>query len=201
MQAGILPKEGLEWQVHLGLAAKYPKARGVLMPTRLGPERLSNADAMTVPGRGAELVQAGPIEFMDMLRTAPVLAKMGARVLTVNNVGSLPFVRKTAGAVAEWKATGSKGTRGTLKFQIQEATPKRCVASNDYPVELLLTASLAVDQMWKEDVIAAHAPAYMICGVPIWDMILPPASERWVAILQAWPIFSISRTRKVCRTS
>lgn len=160
MQLGAIPKKGIEWDVHLQLKSEFPGANpngGVLVPTRLRPQNLA-IDAVT-PGGGAELVQPGPIEFMDLMRVAPVTRKMGARFVPAT-AGSMPFVRRTGGAVAYFSATGTKKSASPKKFQIQEATPHRMVAVNDYSLEWLRTASLAVDAMMLQDAVDAHAPTW-----------------------------------------
>jgi HK97 family phage major capsid protein len=162
MQAGILPKEGLEFQVHQELKRQFPGANakgGLLVPTRLRPESFTAPSAEIKVGKGAELVQSGPLEFMDLMRVAPVCRRMGARFIPTS-AGSIPFVRRTAGAIAYFTATGSKPTKQNAGFQILEATPHRAVAVMDYSRELLLTASRAIDTMFLQDVVNAHAPAW-----------------------------------------
>ena len=160
MQVGMLPKRGLEWDVHQQLKSEFPGANpngGILVPARLRPETLV-IDAVT-PGGGAELVQPGPIDFLDLMRVAVVCRRMGARFIPAT-AGSMPFVRRTGGATAYFSATGTKKTASAKKFQIQEATPHRMVAVNDYSLEWLRTASLAVDAMMLQDAVDAHAPTW-----------------------------------------
>lgn len=169
MAGGLIRQEGIEKEWHDDVRARFPSLGNkgsFLIPTRLLPDDDASDRAMdaVTAGKGAELVQPGPMEYADLLRNAVACTRMGARLIT-GLAGPVPFVRRTAGAVAQFVVTGKKGTRSEAKFQVLELVGKRLTASLDYGRELLLTASIDVESMVRQDLVDANAPAFDYAGL------------------------------------
>jgi HK97 family phage major capsid protein len=162
--AGLIRADGIEaeydTEIRKRLGPHIPNKGGFFVPTRLmedeGEDRA--LDTKTV-NYGAELVQQGPAEFVDMLRNEIVLARMGARLLA-NLSAPVPFVIKTGAVTIYWLGQGATVSRSDQKFVTRDLTPKRLSGSQQYGRELLVTSSWDVEQMTKGDMATGHSLGY-----------------------------------------
>lgn len=167
MSANLIRRDGIEAEVSSFFERNRPKEQsysgGLFVPYRrsdLVDSRdriearheaqmaLRAMDAST-KGQGAELLAPG-LEFIDILRNATVLGPMKATFLS-GLTAPIPFAKKTAATTFAWLGEGKAITPTDIKFIPLEMGPKRMGGAQDVGRELIIQASLDVENMVNTD--------------------------------------------------
>ncbi|MER8539151.1 phage major capsid protein [Mesorhizobium sp. M1334] len=97
--------------------------------------------------------------FIDRLRTALVMGRLGATVLD-NLVGSpIDIPRQTGSSTAQWVAEDGSLTETDLSADDVNLAPKTCGAITSYSRRLLLNASPSIEQIVRNDLMQIIAAA------------------------------------------
>ena len=91
-----------------------------------------------------------PQDFIDALRNAMVISRMGTRTLS-GLVGNIAIPKMSAGATAYWVAESGAPTESQQTFAQVTMTPKTVGAFTDISRKLLLQSSLDVESMVQTD--------------------------------------------------
>lgn len=102
--------------------------------------------------------------FIDLLRNAMVLDRMGVRMLTDLN-GNIAIPRGTGGATHYWVAEGGAPTESQQALDQVGLTPKTLGAYTDYSRRLLLQSSLDVEMFVRADLAAIIGLAVQLAAI------------------------------------
>lgn len=166
--AGLLPKDGLEWEVTKAIRAKMPSSfqysGGSMIPYRRRKQPLGRALDPDTKGQGAELVAMGQVEFVDYLRNAVVISRLGGTFLT-GLTAPVTFAKKTGINTISWYGLGKAITETDQKFIPLALEPKRLGGYERVDRELLVTASLDAESMVINDLRDGTAVAFDLAGL------------------------------------
>lgn len=174
MASGDVPHDGLEAEVHQELARKLTasglpfRGNGVLLPfdLRTRQQRYDDYDrrmraiavrALAGTGTGAEVVFDRPGELIELLRNRSVLIAMGARVLP-GLTGPVPFPAQDAAGTFSWvgENPGADVADSDLGLGLRTLSPKTGQSSTSYSRQLLIQASIDVENLVRNDLAAIH---------------------------------------------
>ena len=163
--------DGLEGEVHAELARNRQGEDhgGILIPmrTRTGEELAQRTLGTTEATGGATLVgeQVMP-DMIDLLRNRALVLRAGARFYP-GLVGNVTFNKKTGAPTVEWigenpsaDATTSQPTYGYVT-----AAPKTMIGTVQVPRQLLVQASIDVEQDIRNDLAIGHSLAYDLASL------------------------------------
>ncbi len=123
-------------------------ARGFFVPNEVQKRDL----LVGTPTAGGNVVATDLLSgsFIDILRNAMVIDRLGARMLT-GLVGQIAIPKQTGAATAYWVAENSAPTESQQTFGQVTMTPKTVGAFTDISRRLLLQSSIAVENMVQTD--------------------------------------------------
>lgn len=161
---GLAMKEGgktvgLEAEVHDHLERSLPEGfkrhGGVLVPMTTRA-----ALATGVTGKGAEIVQAGQGEMIEILRAKAIVLSLGARLFT-GFTGPVEFPKVTAGGTISWMAEnpGSDAADSDPTLGLALLTPKTMIGVVPFTRQLLNQASIDVEAFVKDELATYHSLA------------------------------------------
>lgn len=163
--------DGLEAEVsqeiERALPANYQRRGGVLAPmdTRSEEERersYMQRSTMTTftPTQAPELVSNRPGELIELLRAKARVISLGATTLP-GLTGPVPMPKQKTAAIAHWVAEnpGSDVAQSNPTFGTVLLAPKTLQAATPFSRQLLVQASLNVEQLVRNELASAHGLA------------------------------------------
>lgn len=138
-----------EFEASQAVSSKMGKAaRGFFVPTDVQKRDL----VVGTPTAGGNLVATELLSgsFIDMLRNAMVIDKMGARMMT-GLVGQIAIPKRTGSATAYWVAESGSPTESQQAIGQVTMSPKTVGAFTDISRKLTLQSSISVEQMVNQD--------------------------------------------------
>jgi HK97 family phage major capsid protein/ATP-dependent Clp endopeptidase proteolytic subunit ClpP len=155
-------ENSLEHECSDAVAKKMKKpAQGFYLPWDVQDYRSLRNDLTVSPGTaggytvGTTLL---PAEFVDVLRNALLLVRLGARTLT-GLIGDVAIPTRTSGATSYWVAEGVAPTEGANVFGQTTLTPHTCGGFVDISRKLLIQSSLDVESLVRDDLARSIAEA------------------------------------------
>jgi HK97 family phage major capsid protein len=124
------------------------KARGIIVPFDVLKRDLNKTTATAGGHTIATNLLSG--SFIDLLRNAMVIDRMGATMLT-GLVGNIAIPRQTGGATAYWVAESGPATESQQAFDQVTMSPKTVGAFTDISRKLLLQSSIDVEAFVQGD--------------------------------------------------
>jgi HK97 family phage major capsid protein/HK97 family phage prohead protease len=123
-------------------------ARGLFVPNEVQKRDL----LVGTPTAGGNTVATDLLSgsFIDILRNAMVINRMGARMMT-GLVGQVAIPKQTGSATAYWVAENAAPTESQQSFGQVTMTPKTVGAWTDISRRLLLQSSIAVESLVQTD--------------------------------------------------
>lgn len=111
-------------------------------------------------GPGANIIATDHLgaEFIDRLRAALVVRRLGARVLT-GLTGNVDIPRLKASAASAWVAENTAIPAGDQQFEKVSLTPKHVGAITEFSRNMLMQASPDIEQLVRADFAAILAEA------------------------------------------
>lgn len=164
MNGGNRAEAAFEFEMSDQVARQLNRqARGVFIPADM--LRIMTTSAANVPAAG-HLVGTDHASgsFIEMLRPRSVVMTLGARVLS-GLVGNLDIPKQIAGSTATWIAEGADSVEDDLKFGNLTLTPKTISASLAMTRRLLLQSSPSVEQLARQDLLAAVARGIDVAAI------------------------------------
>lgn len=159
-------QEGEREMKELGLFKLVQNDRSFYVPSMLNYKPLARASTgqnVTTAGDGGNLVQDGPLLFLEGLRNAMVLPAMGANFLT-GLVGNFPI--SLGGTFSsEWLLEDGASTATKMSFGKKYLKPKRLQTTGVLTRQLLSQSSPAVDAIVEKDIIKAIAEALQAAAI------------------------------------
>jgi HK97 family phage major capsid protein len=174
MASGDVPENGIEAEVNQELARKLTasglpfRGNGVLLPfdLRTRQQRYDDYDrriramaarTLAGTGTGAEVVFDRPGELIELLRNRSVLISMGARVLS-GLTGPVPFPIQDSAGTFSWvgENPGADVADSDLGLGLRTLSPKTGQSSTSYSRQLLIQASVDVENLVRNDLAAIH---------------------------------------------
>ncbi|MEW5708773.1 MAG: phage major capsid protein [Pseudomonadota bacterium] len=138
-----------EFECSRAVADKMGRApKGVFVPYDVLKRDLN----VGTPTAGGHLVATNLLaqDFIELLRNAMVLDRLGVRMLT-GLVGNIAIPRQTGGAAAYWVTEGGAPTESQQAFDQVAMSPKTVAAFTDLSRKLLLQASIDVEAFVRQD--------------------------------------------------
>ena len=138
-----------EFETSNAVGAKMGKAaRGFFVPSEVQKRDL----LVGTPTSGGNLVATELLSgsFIDMLRNAMVIDRMGTRMLT-GLVGQIAIPKQTGAATAYWVAENGAATESQQTIGQVTMSPKTVGAFTDISRRLTLQSSISVEQMVNQD--------------------------------------------------
>lgn len=102
--------------------------------------------------------------FIDLLRNAMMVRKLGAQVLS-GLVGDVAIPKHTGGATAYWVAESGAPTESQQTFGQLGLTPKTCGAFTDISRKLILQSSIDVEAFVRNDLATVLALAIDLAAI------------------------------------
>ncbi|MEI6566581.1 MAG: phage major capsid protein, partial [Verrucomicrobiota bacterium] len=101
---------------------------------------------------GGMVVQTGNLggEFIEMLRNAPMVERLGARVLNLSTPVTIP--RQSGAGVANWVGESVAATLAAGNFEQLTLTPYGVSAFQQYSKQLLYTSNPSIDMVIQDDI-------------------------------------------------
>lgn len=159
-------QEGEKELKELGLFKLVQNDRSIYIPSILNFKPLARANtgqSVATAGDGGNLVQDGPLLFLEGLRNAMVLPAMGANFLT-GLVGNFPI--SVGGTFSsEWLLEDGASTASKMSFGKKYLKPKRLQTTGVLTRQLLSQSSPAVDAIVEKDIIKAIAEAMQSAAI------------------------------------
>lgn len=124
------------------------QARGIIVPFDVLKRDLLVGTATAGGHTVATDLAAG--SFIDMLRNAMVISRMGTTLLS-GLVGNIAIPRQTGGATAYWVAENGAPTEAQQAFDQVAMSPKTVGAFTDISRKLLLQSSIDVESFVQRD--------------------------------------------------
>ena len=150
---------GIEAEVHQELERGMQgleRRGGVLVPM----QKLSRTLDSKTGTKGAETVfeQAG--ELIELFRNRTAVIRLGARNLT-GLTAPIAFPKQSGAATAFWvgENSGSNVTASDVAFALAQLTPRTLQATTAYARQLLVQASLDVENLVRDELALVHAIA------------------------------------------
>lgn len=124
-------------------------ARGFFVPTDVQKRDLT----VGTPTAGGNLVATELLagSFIDLLRNAMVIDRMGVRMMT-GLVGQIAIPKQTGSATAYWVAENTASTESQQTIGQVTMSPKTVGAFTDISRKLTLQSSISVEQMVNQDI-------------------------------------------------
>jgi HK97 family phage major capsid protein len=137
--------------------AMSKQPQGLFVPYDVQAKRDLNVGT---PSAGGNLVATDLLSgsFIDMLRNAMVLNRLGVRTLS-GLVGNIAIPRQAGGANTYWVAESGAPTESQASFGQVTMSPKTVGAFSDISRKLLLQSSLDVEALVQNDLATAIALA------------------------------------------
>lgn len=138
-----------EFEASQAVGTKMGKAaRGFFVPTDVQKRDLT----VGAPTGGGNLVATDLLSgsFIDLLRNAMVIDRMGTRMLT-GLVGQIAIPKQTGAATAYWVAENGSPTESQQTIGQVTMSPKTVGAFTDISRRLTLQSSISVEQMVNQD--------------------------------------------------
>lgn len=138
-----------EFEASQAVGSKMGKAaRGFFVPSEVQRRELTAGTA----NAGGNLVATDLLSgsFIDLLRNAMVIDRMGARMLT-GLVGQIAIPKQTGSATAYWVAENAATTESQQTIGQVTMSPKTVGAFTDISRRLTLQSSISVEQMVNQD--------------------------------------------------
>lgn len=164
--------DGIEAEMHQE-ALKEAKANGLgelrgigvpyLLLSRKPLSRASTGQNVTTAADGGYLIQEEPLLYFEALRNKLLLPGMGARLLT-GLVGDLPLI-EGGSFTASWLAEDTTDTTTKVAFDELLMQPKRLQATGALSMQLLRQASLDVEKLVEDMLVAAHAQGLQTAAI------------------------------------
>lgn len=152
-----------ELEVSTAAAEKSGKqARGIVVPFEVMKRDLTVGTATA----GGHLVATNLLtgSFIDMLRNAIVINRMGATMLT-GLVGNIAIPRQTGGATAYWLAESGSATESQPAFDQVAMSPKTVSAFSDISRKLMQQSSLDVEAFVSNELALTLAHAIQTAAI------------------------------------
>jgi HK97 family phage major capsid protein len=133
------------------------KAEGILVPTAVFEKRVITS-GLPSAGPGGVLITADwrPEQFIDRLREAMVIRRLGARVLD-NLTGNVAIPALSASATLYWVAENSAITASDAQFGQVQMTPKHAGCLTEVSRNMILQSSPAIEELLRSDFAALLA--------------------------------------------
>ena len=153
--------DGLEAEMHQEGVREFNAAqtggsvRGFVVPLLVLNTRASSGQNVTTAADGGNLVQSDPMIFIQSLKNALVMTKLGANFLT-GLVGNLPLVGGGA-FTPSWIAEGNTVTITKEAFSKAIMTPKNLMVAGAISKMLLNQTGYVADQLIRNELVAAIA--------------------------------------------
>ena len=165
--------DGVELEMHqeaekenreLGLKPVNPMGIGVPSLLRYAPlKRASTGQNIGTAADGGNLKQEEPVLFIEGLRNALVLPRMGARYMT-GLVGDFPI--SIGGTFAStWMAEDAEASTIKMTFGKKTLTPKRLQTQGALSKRLILQSSLDAEALIEGEILDAIAQAIQIAAI------------------------------------
>lgn len=158
--AGLNVDDGREREISAELERRSGrKAEGILVPYQTMERRVLTS-ALPVAGPGSEIIATdfkGDL-FIDRLRAAMVVRRLGARVLT-GLVGNVAIPGLKASASASWVAENSALTPSDPQFRQVGLTPKHAGGIVELSRNMLQQSSPDVESLIRDDLALILAEA------------------------------------------
>ena len=138
-------------------------ANGILAPTDVFlVERRAGADVITTAlptgGPGSNIIATNLLsnQFVDLLRDAIAIQRLGARVIS-NLVGNADIPKLAQSASAEWVAENSPITLSDMQFDALQLRPKHIGALVEFSRNMLMQATPDIETVIRSDFAALIA--------------------------------------------
>jgi HK97 family phage major capsid protein len=157
---GIAGDFGREIEISRELERRAGRpAQGMLCPTSVFEKRVVTT-ALPAAGPGSNLIGTDwrPDQFIDILRDAMAVRRLGARVLN-GLVGNVDIPRLKASATAQWVAENSAITASDAQFDKISLTPKHVGGLVEVSRNMILQSSPDVEAILRDDLAALLARA------------------------------------------
>ena len=155
-----MEQEGIKELKELSLKRYVQNDRSIYVPSLLNYKPLARASTgqnVGTAGDGGNLVQDGPLLFLEGLRNAMMLPAMGANFLTGLR-GNFPI--SIGGTFSsEWLLEDGQSTASKMSFGKKLLKPKRLQTTGVLTRQLLSQSSPAVDAIVEKEIIKAIAEA------------------------------------------
>ncbi|WP_020146818.1 phage major capsid protein [Thioalkalivibrio sp. ALJ15] len=167
--AGLNVDDGREREVQQELARRSGRSfQGIAVPAEVFEERIESRDVLTSTGQGADLIATDHLggQFIDRLREAVVVRRLGARVLRGLS-GNVDIPKLAASATTGWVAENSALSESQHDFDKVSMAPKHAGAITELSRNMLQQASPDVEQLVRRDfaqILAASLDAVAIKG-------------------------------------
>jgi HK97 family phage major capsid protein len=140
----------LEISRELERRAGHP-AQGMLCPTAVFERRVVTT-GLPAGGPGANIIATDwrGDQFIDRLRDAMVVRRLGARVLD-GLVGNVDIPRLKASATSAWVAENAAITASDVQFDKVSLTPKHCGVITEVSRNMILQSSPDVENILRDD--------------------------------------------------
>jgi HK97 family phage major capsid protein len=157
---GIAGDFGREIEISRELERRAGRpAQGMLCPTSVFEKRVVTT-GLPAAGPGSNLIGTDwrPDLFIDILRDAMAVRRLGARVLN-GLVGNVDIPRLKASATAQWVAENSAITASDAQFDKVSLTPKHCGGLIEVSRNMILQSAPDVEAILRDDLAALLARA------------------------------------------
>ena len=158
---------GYEREVSRAAAQKAGKAeRGFVIPTDVLNQRDLITGTTTSTAKGGNLIQTDVLgaSFIDVLRNAMVLPKLGARFMT-GLVGNVAIPKRTTSVTAYWPGENTAPTEGVNVFGQVTMSPKTLAAYIDIGRRLAIQSSVDVEALVRDDLAQTLAIAIDLAAI------------------------------------
>lgn len=142
-----------EFEVSGAAADKQNRSvKGILVPFDVLKAQRADDLVKGTANKGGNLVATDLLtgNFIDLLRNAMVINRMGAQFLT-GLVGNIAIPRQTGGATAYWVAESGTGSNSSQSFDQVPMSPKTLLGRTQISRKLLLQSSLDVESFVRGD--------------------------------------------------
>lgn len=167
--AGLNVDDGREREVQQELTRRSGRSfQGIAVPAEVFEERIESRDVLTSTGQGSDLIATDHLggQFIDRLREAVTVRRLGARVLRGLS-GNVDIPKLAASATSGWVAENSALSESAHGFDKVSMAPKHAGAITELSRNMLQQASPDVEQLVRRDfaqILAASLDAVAIKG-------------------------------------
>lgn len=157
---GAAVDDGLEREVSAELRARDGHTDGLRVPLEIFKRNSNISTTVPAGGPGSNLIGTDHMgqEYIDLLREASVLGRVGARMLSGLR-GNVDIPAAKAGASAAWFAEDSAIPASGESFRKVSLTPKHCGMLTELSRNMILQSSPDVEQIVRADFAAGLAAA------------------------------------------
>lgn len=154
-QAGLNVDAGLEKEVSQELQRRSGMSpQGILAPMSVFEVRTPDVITTTTPaaGPGSNITPVSYLggQYIDLLRSALVIRRLGARILS-NLTGNIDIPRLKASASTGWVAENAAITASDMQFDKLQMTPKHCGAMVEISRNMIQQSSPDVENLVRDD--------------------------------------------------